>query len=137
MNHSTTRSVGILALFVVGLAGCGSSVEDPSVPIAGKVTLNGDPLPEGNITFFPADGQGATAGAPIKDGVYETRIAPGPKTVRITAQREDPNTPPDPRGGPAMRQYLPAKYNSRTTLKTDVPAEGSSTINFELATGRR
>jgi hypothetical protein len=114
-------------------AGCGDAA-DESVPVSGTVTFDGAPLPSGSITLLPSDGVGSSAGAEITDGKYETKALPGPKQVTITANREKAggNAKADPHAGPPTEQYLPAKYNSATELKADIPADGSDKINFEL-----
>jgi len=134
MKLQYARRISVAALLLAAsLAGCGGVVDD-SVPISGSVTLDGAPLPSGTITFLPSDGVGPSAGAQIAEGKYETRAVPGPKQVTIVAQREKAGgtAAPNPHAGPPTEQYLPAKYNTRTELKADVPAEGSETVDFAL-----
>lgn len=124
-------------LSVATISGCGSA-EDPTVPVSGNVTLDGQPLPSGRITFLPSDGKGAVAGAEVATGKYEARVTPGPKQVTVTAQREAAagKKPVDPHAGPSQQQYLPARYNTKTELKTDVSVEGSDAIDFPLESGK-
>lgn len=131
--NSTKLTLCGLFLFAATV-GCGGPSDDATVPIAGNVTLDGTPLPDGVITLLPSDGKGPTAGAPIKEGRYETRAEPGPKSVTIVAQRPAAGgkAPADPHAGPATEQYIPAKYNSKTTLTADVPDAGSETLDFQL-----
>lgn len=64
--------VGILALLTMGLGGC--SGKDPSLPdtvsVAGKVTLDGEPLKEGVVTFHPKGGTHAATGQIGENGIY-------------------------------------------------------------------
>jgi hypothetical protein len=65
------------------LTGCGSPCA-----VSGDVTYEGQPVEQGQITFYPADGKGPPAGAPISRGRYEVSgLVPGPKLVEITATR--------------------------------------------------
>ena len=66
------------------LTGCGSS---PSV-VSGTVTYDGQPVGDGNIVFQPADGKGASCGAPIKGGKYRVETTPGKKLVLVIAAKE-------------------------------------------------
>jgi len=57
-----TRAMGILLLTciagVLSLPGCGSNVPSglgPILPVEGKVTLDGQPLKGGNVTFHPLE----------------------------------------------------------------------------------
>ena len=118
--------------------GCGpGSVERATV--SGAVTLDGTPIPKGQIRFIPANGPIWTAR--IKDGRYSTDgtkgVPVGDLQVRVEAYRILPGYQA---GAPTgedeqipLEQYLPAKYNSQTelTLKID---EGSSSVekSFDL-----
>ena len=134
MKFTYSRWLGMPALLLAAtLVGCGDA-SDNSVPVSGNVTLDGAPLPSGTLTLTPTDGVGPSAGAQITDGHYETKAVPGPKQVTIIAQREKAGgtAAANPHAGPATEQYLPAKYNTATELKTDVPTDGSDQVNFDL-----
>lgn len=136
MNDQRTLYAFFSAALIFAAGGC-SSADDPGVPVSGQVTLDGQPLPGGTIDFLPTDGQGASAGAQIVDGAYEAHVPPGAKQVTIVAQREDTDgkASADPHAGPRMEQYLPARYNSRTELKAEIPEGGADGISFELTSG--
>jgi hypothetical protein len=53
-------------------------------------------------------------------------VPPGEKQVAIYANRVTGPQPRDPSGEKidVVEQYIPAKYNTQTTLKITVPAEG-------------
>jgi hypothetical protein len=62
----------IMALFLVcGLAGCDGAKNGqlPTAPVVGQVTYRGEPLPRGQIKFFPrqADGQGLRVAVGVLD----------------------------------------------------------------------
>jgi hypothetical protein len=69
----------------------------------------------------------------ITDGSYSLKSEPGSATVEITASRiipgkfDNSNGTPEPVG----EMYIPAKYNSATTLTKQVEAN-SNDISFEL-----
>ena len=74
-----TRFLFALALAPL-LLGCGSS----ETVVTGSVTINGQPLRQGYITFFPTAGTKATCGAEVIDGQYQVKpMIPGPRRVVI------------------------------------------------------
>lgn len=138
-------SVGVL---VVACAGCGGGPSLPdTVPVSGKVTLNGQPLADASVTFVPTgttrgDGGFGTTAA---DGRYELRYLRGGAGVPAGTYRVVISKRAMPDGSPAVegpdvapidspaREVLPPKYSHEeyTTLSATVPA-GGGTIDFQL-----
>lgn len=81
---------GLIAFLVLGfLAGCGGS--SGRIPVSGKVTVNGQPVPVGAVMIIPAAGtQGAAGSTAIENGEYsfdsETGPQPGKYTLVINLQ---------------------------------------------------
>ncbi len=81
-------------------AGCGGGL----VSVTGTVTLDGKPVDEGSVSFQPADGNGPSGGAPVKDGRFEVTpgLKPGEYKVSVRAGlktgRKIPAGPPHPAG---------------------------------------
>lgn len=124
---------GIMVLLLLA-AGCGRSAS-----IEGKVTFDGQPVENGTIAFEPADGQGATIGGGIEGGRYAVSgQSGGKKVVRIRASRKTGRQietgPPAPPGTMVdeVESYIPAIYNSQSTLTCEVAAGGVSRHDFEL-----
>lgn len=131
----TCIQVCVVAL-LVGLAGCGGpgSLQD----VEGTVTLNGQNLAEGDITFIPADTQFGGEGGKIKDGAFKMKARSGKNKVEIRANREVPGkTVPSAAGPgakePLMESIIPPKYNEKTELQADVSASNRS-FKFDLKT---
>lgn len=130
--------VGSLAL--VCAVGCGSSSGLEKVVVSGTVTLDGQPIPNGEIRFIPAPGTtGPVSGGPIKDGAYVAKgkggVPLGEHVVEIKAYRARAKGPgqsasTDPEGG-AAEQYLDKRYNEQTTLKATISAD-TETQDFQL-----
>jgi hypothetical protein len=115
-------------------AGCGPS--DGMVQVSGTVSLDGQPLDKGAITFTPTDGKSPTAGATIEAGKYTTRVPKGTSKVSITSPKEVGkrklyNTPDSPET-PIIEERIPAKYNQTTELTREI--NGDATLDFELKT---
>jgi hypothetical protein len=130
----------LLGIAVLLLAGCGGSPQ--RVHVWGTVTLDGTPIPEGTIEFTPMPGtSGPSTGAGIRDGAYDIPASHGPYAegkyeVRISAMRATGKTmanivPGGNRTVPVAENYVPARYNTATTLRVDIPAAAEK-IDFAL-----
>ena len=122
-------------------AGCGGEKPIGDI-VKGTVTLDGQPLADGRISLAPTDNVGSTVGGAIKNGKFEVRIQPGPKSVEITSekitgkQKAYPDDPKSPEFD-IKEQILPAKYNSATELKADVKAGGPTEVSFTLESAKK
>lgn len=136
----------ILAICVVFVCGCGKSKGPPKVaqiPVTGTVTLDGQPLADADVFFFPPEGRGAFMGRTKADGSYQLEGVAGSKavckgqcSVRISRMLKPDGTVAGPDEPPAMSdatESLPEKYSSQTepTLTADVP-EGGGKFDFDL-----
>ena len=127
------------ALFVptVFIAGCSDDSKLSKVPLTGSVTLDGNPIPNGEILFYPLEGtRGSVSGGAIKDGKYiadgRGGVPLGAHKVEIRAFRapKSPSSAAALEGGPA-EQYLPRKFNIDSELKAEVNSS-SETLDFNL-----
>lgn len=118
------------------LAGCAGG--DPNFSeVSGAVTVDGQPLKEGNITFSSVSGNAPSAGGPITDGKYTAKVHIGSTKVEIRAskvvgQKKVYDTPDSPMRN-IMEEMLPAKYNAQTELTLEVEP-GTTVKNFDLST---
>lgn len=130
--------VATLTLIVVIAVGCVDSGGLEKVPITGTVTLDGQPIPNGEILFYPLQGtRGSVSGGSIKDGKY---VADGRGGVPLGSHKVEIRAFRAPKksltgvaaveGGPA-EQYLPRKYNVQSELEAEVDSS-TSTLDFHL-----
>ena len=114
------------------LSGCGGGEDNtpPLFAVRGTVTLDGQPLPTGEVLFVPVDGHGRPDAGKIADGKYELRCTQGAKTVSITSTKEVPAKQPG--GIPDYISVIPKQYNSATKLTADVKGSGENTVDFKL-----
>lgn len=119
-------------LLCVGCGGGGASDQPDLGTVSGEVKMDGQPLANVTVTFEPAQGR-PSVGKTDESGKYELGYLNdikgaviGSHTVSISTPQEAP-TP----AGQTYKDPIPAKYNSKTTLKEEVKA-GENTINFEL-----
>lgn len=99
--------------------------------VSGTVTLNGQPLPDADVTFTPVEGGRPSFGTTDSNGKYDLLHTKSQKgaivgthTVTITTYEESDDQV-------TREEKVPTKYNLETELKETVKA-GSQTIDFEL-----
>ena len=109
------------AALAAAFAAASCSSENALVPITGSVTLDGTPLPEGDILFTPADPQFGGESAKIAGGAYQANVRPGKNKVEIRATRPVPGKK-GPMGEQLIEDYIPARYNDASTLTIDASA---------------
>ena len=122
-------------------SGCGSQ----AIVVEGNVTLDGQGVDTGSISFEPSDRNGPEFGGAIANGAYKIvsppGTAPGTRTVRIRASRKTgrklPAGPPFP---PSMMideiEPVPKRYNDDSKLTAELKAGGSNHIDFPLDSDR-
>lgn len=112
------------------LAGCNQG--PPRGTVKGTVTLDGQPVDGGVITFVPADGNSQPEAVPITAGEYSVTMPVGDKRVEIYwapsgGQSADTAT----QGREQIVQRIPAKYNAQSTL-THTVTKGEAHKDFAL-----
>ena len=132
-----------VALMMMGCGG-GAADRDPVAKVTCTVTVNGQPLTTGLVTFKPTAGtKGRGSSGRIKNGkvaslkcygegdgaivgTHEVRI----NAVKAAAAAEGA----DPAGVPPtdITELIPAKYNLKTTLTATVEAGKDNTFTFDL-----
>lgn len=131
-----------LACMMLGCAKAPARAPSQPVPITGKVTLDGQPLPDAEV-IFKTQTLGTFAAATDANGVYKLvssvggeQVCEGPCAVTISkfvlpaGQTPQPDMSPELQGG---KQLLPSKYSdsNETKLGVNVPKEGG-TFDFSL-----
>ena len=146
------RCSAVPAFMILAAAiGCGEEADQwPRAPIKGIVTLDGAPLPSGQIIFFPAgETAGPVAGAELVDGKFELKQHEGPvvglnrveirsvqKTGRIvTSPVAVEGVAPLSEGQMVVEfaDVVPKRYNTYSQLTTEI-REGENEARFELTT---
>ncbi len=130
-------------LLSVLLVGCGDSGGPVTVSVSGTVTLDGKPVPSGQILFNDIAGVEKAYAGLIKDGKFSFPSTVGQKKVSISSPQEVQGkstvvggTPGDPvsEENPAIEivEMIPGKYNDTTTLTADVTSAGPNEFTFDL-----
>ncbi|QDV19122.1 hypothetical protein Pan153_37850 [Gimesia panareensis] len=149
MNFFSMLRLLFMIIASVGLAGCRSE-DVPLASVAGTITMNGEPLPGATVLFRPrtTEGDSELKGASESFGktdeqghfelavvmTGETGAVVGPNDVIITLDAFEEILPSYDSAGKDRRgpNPIPAEYNSKTTLKLDVPSGGTEDADFKL-----
>lgn len=141
-----TRRFHVAAAFVLAatfaVCGCSSPNADgiDRVAVSGKVTLDGEPVASGYVTFTPL-GNGPSAGGEIRDGSYDIDTASGPSAgkykVEIRSSAPTGRKVPNYDGAPGETvdetyEQIPPNYNSRSELSVEIKAGESNSHDFAL-----
>jgi hypothetical protein len=138
------RAVSCL-LSVALLAGCGGSLKLPTGKVSGKVTVNGQPVTGGTITFVPIakkdpNAAGLTAIAAIQsDGTFKASTY-GQYDGAVIGKHQVMFTPPYVEAPVAAEgahaQAPPPKYPGLTIDITEVEVKaGENTVDIKLVPG--
>lgn len=120
---------------VISFAGCNSSgIELPDLgSVTGKVTMDGNPLPNVMVAFQPEAGGRFSFAKTQSDGTYELIYIDNVKGAVIGNHKVMVTTPNESAGpDPSYKDPIPAKYNEATEITKEVKA-GSNQIDIELA----
>ncbi|WP_241676355.1 carboxypeptidase-like regulatory domain-containing protein [Bremerella volcania] len=127
-------ATALASIALIGLVGCGSG--SGVAPVSGTVTLDGEPLANALVSFYPQEeGKRFSTGTTDASGHYELvytndqqGAAIGRHTVKITTATVQGE------GGPAKppKEKLPAKYNDQSELVVEVASGSNSNTDFDL-----
>ena len=145
MNQKHSLAIAIMAMFASFLAtGCAKSQTLQRLAVSGTVTANGDPLPTGTITFLPAEGtSGPAVGGTIEQGKFKLTAANGPAagTHRVEIRASRPTgkkiksvseTDGSVQEVDDIAPYIPALYNTNSTLTLEITPESAHNITLNL-----
>lgn len=139
-RSSLATGIGLAALCLFSLVGCGGQGVDGRYPLNGTVTFQGKPLDKGTIEFSTTDRSQLT-GATIENGKYsvpaEQGLKPGKYTVRISATEEAATGGAPPPPGPenanqVAKERIPEAYNLDSKITVDVKESGANKFDFDI-----
>lgn len=136
MFSKTAFACSLLSVTLLSLLGCGKGEQFQSV--SGTVTVDGQPLKKGIITFY-AIGEGSTSGGQVIEGSYSLPAdrgpSPGKYRVEITGSRPTGKTEYDidlKKKVDVEEQFLPPRYHAKSELTAEVVVAGENKFDFEL-----
>lgn len=132
---------GLAAGWGAVLAGC-SDEYGGRKQVTGNVTIKGQAIKEGIITFIPLDGQGTESGAPILNGKYKVPRNQGLKAgkylVRMTAgdgKSPDADAEAGAPGGSTnivSVDLVPDDWSVKTKQQVEVKESGANNFDFSI-----
>ena len=107
--------------------------QEETYPVSGTVTMDGQPLADGEIHFITR-AEGALDIVPIQGGKFEGQAKAGKRRVEIHSFREGEPMAPFPGADPepTREDIIPARYASLSELEADVTTDGPNQYTFEL-----
>ncbi len=137
-----TKCKLVCLLMISTLVGCTRHSDPLRAEVHGNVSLNGQPIQDGSITFMPVEGnKGPTAGGAVKEGRYSISKAQGPivgkNRIELHSARYTGRKFPRPWDATVMGDEVvddfPSQFNTQSELVRGIEA-GENAINFELTT---
>lgn len=137
--RGAVRSLCLFCL-CVALAGCENRLYEGAqrIPLAGKVTVDGQPLDVGTISFIPLTPEQRVSGGSILDGAYSVTEEMGANTGAYRVEIHwHKKTGKKYRDGDSGEMYderkegLGPRYHSQSELKAEVTPE-QTTFDFDL-----
>lgn len=146
-TEMSPRSRAVLGLLLlVALCGCrGATTRPDALTVAGKVLLDGQPIPYARIAFAPDFSTEFTVHANVVNGQFTVSAQDGmsPGTYDVCILPYEPEAEElvaaatEGRPSPLKaRKLVPMEYQKRGMLKADVSPESASTLLFEMKSGK-
>jgi hypothetical protein len=113
------RSLAVLVLALAALAGC-SGEREKLAPVSGLVTVGGQPVPSGTLTFYPDASKGNTTqhqptGVLGADGRFEVFVPGGKKGAPPGWYKVVVYAVDDPQPGKPNKYFVHKKYTEQGT----------------------
>lgn len=108
--------------------------------VEGVVTLDGQPLSDAMLMFFPTGAEGRTAAVQTdQDGRYRLVISPHPMRVVVSAQKVVRQVKDGDGMADVLEERVPARYSDASSRELSVePVAGSvTTADFSLTSRKR
>jgi hypothetical protein len=115
------------------MSGCKAGGDENIAPVTGKVTVDGQPLTTGSVSFRPDASQGNTSqhqpnGAIDGQGNFELWLPPSKKGAPLGWYKVVITAYDDPQPGKPLKSFIDMKYSDEktTTLTVEVVAKSEA-----------
>jgi hypothetical protein len=133
--------LSIVFMVTAILAGC-SDPYGGRKEVSGTITLQGQPVKDGSIIFYPLDSKETQGGAQIIQGEYKmTRqngLKPGKYLVRLTAGDGKTRAAGEQIAAPGgstnivSMDLIPDDWNIKSKHEVDIKSEGANRFDFDV-----
>jgi hypothetical protein len=130
----------MFAAFTLAIIGCSDQYAGRQ-ELSGKVSLRGEAIKEGTISFDPLEGQDTNGFGQILKGEFKIPRQNGVKTgrYRVRISAGDGKTPANSEAGApggstniVSKELIPAEWNIRSNQEVTVVADRPNTLDFEI-----
>jgi len=126
----------LVVLALAAIVGCG----DGKSSVSGTVTMDGEPVKSGAITFTRTDGELVREGAVIQDGNFRASVPAGTYKLELTGQkvvsvRKQKGFDGKDEEVPITEELFPEQYNTKSVL-TEAVKPGTRTMKLDLKSGK-
>ncbi|MGD9856121.1 MAG: carboxypeptidase regulatory-like domain-containing protein [Planctomycetaceae bacterium] len=126
---------GLCAAALALCLGCGGREFPELAPVAGTVTLDGQPLEGVLVSFYPMGGEGGRPGTDVTDaeGRYELMYFEGEAGARVGPNRVEVTMYwPDGEPSPDIKDKVPRGYGAGSTMTFEVkPGDNKFDIDMK------
>jgi hypothetical protein len=131
----------LLLVLSLCCAGCSRGEKFVLVPVEGVVTLDGEPLADARVVFFPSPQGRPSSGRTDADGRFQLSYLEGQMgalagkhKVSISTLIEADLDSDDPEVQQGREEFIPPEYNSQTTLEVELEPGPGEMLEFPLVT---
>jgi hypothetical protein len=140
-----SRRIVLRWSMVVMLAAIVAGCSDPyggRKEVSGTVTLQGQPVKDGSIIFYPLDSKETQGGAQIVQGEYmmtrQNGLKPGKYLVRLTAGDGKTRAEGEQIAGPGgstnivSMDLIPEDWNIKSKHEVEIKPDGTNRFDFDV-----
>jgi hypothetical protein len=136
MSDGKIRLLALVVAALLTILGCG----DGKSSLSGTVTMDGQPVASGAITFVKTDGELVREGAVIQDGNFRASVPPGTYKLELSGQkvvgkRKQKGFDGKDEEVELTEELFPEQYNTKSEL-TEVIKPGERTMKLDLKSSK-
>jgi len=134
MNQDSLVIALVTLLMTIATVGCNNQRPVPkSYPVKGEVTLDGKPMPSGEVVFVSV-AEGIRDTVKVADGKFSGEVLAGERQVEIRSyiEKEGNTKMYGADAEPSYVNIIPKKYNEQTELTATVKESDDNSFSFEV-----
>ncbi len=130
-RRTSVRATLVVVLPLLVCWGCDGGT--PLGSVTGTVTYNGQPVDRGEIRLISLEAGESTDAGVIIAGRFSFLASGGTRRVEIRGSRPLPaQQQTEPEMGLMYEDYIPARFNTQSTLSAEIGEDDSHELRFDL-----